>query len=350
MIKAVILIIAYLILYYLVGFAVVRGIGGDEKKDSVMLNGMFGYALLFFVVGLPMKLAKVTLTKIGVVWLICLAAAIAVCMWKWHEDILEDWKRKLHDISSHKWIALGVAIVVILELVWVEMQNVPGSPMDTAYYVGEVSTAVYDNAAGITEVHSGTPLSSFSHLYTMETYLLHSSVVCRIFHVAPLIEVRTVMSAVVIIMFNIIMWQIGKHLFRDCRWKMLLLLAAVFVFCMFCNSYYMPGSFLLRRTYEGKNILSNIFVPAVFLYFLQLLEEDRRSSWIGMFLAICVSYTYCMSATFVAPVYLLGICGALVLYKRKWKTVWNSLICMLPAGAMVVLYFCMSKGYIVFRI
>lgn len=346
MIKAVILIIAYLVLYYLVGFAVVKCTGGNEKEDSVMLNGMFAYAVIFFLMGFPMKMGQFSLTRIGVIWLCCLGIGIIFIIWRWHGAIREDWKRKLCDIRSCKWICIGAAIVVILELVWVELQNVPGSPLDASYYIGEVSTAVFDNASGISDVYSGESLRAFESLYAMETYLLHSSVVCRVFHIAPLIEMRTVMSAVIIIMFNVIMWHMGKHLFHNNRRKMLLLLTGIFLLFMFYNSYFMPGWFQLKRTYEGKNILSNIFIPVVFLYFLRLLEEEKRSTWAGLFLAICASYTYCMSATFMAPVYLLGIFGALILYKRKWKTVWKSVLCMIPTGAVVVFYFCVTRGYI----
>lgn len=346
MIKAVILIIVYLALYYLVGFAVVKCSRGDEKQDSVMLNGMFAYAVIFFLLGFPMKLSQFPLTRIGAIWLGLLAVIVIFILWKWHGSIREDWKRKFRDVRAHKWISLGVAAVVILELVWVEMQNVPGSPLDAAYYIGEVSTSVFDNASGVSDVYSGEGLGAFKAMYAMETYLLHSSVICKVFHVAPLIEMRTVMSAVVIVMFNVIMWHMGRRLFRNDRRKMLLFLAGIFVFCMFYSSYYMPGWFLLSRTFEGKNILNNIFIPAVFLYFLRLLEEEKRSIWVGLFLTIWASFTYSMSATFIAPVYLLGIFAALILYKKKWGTVWRSAVCMIPAGAVVMFYFCVTRGYI----
>ncbi|MDE7434596.1 MAG: hypothetical protein K2N01_02055 [Lachnospiraceae bacterium] len=350
MIKALILGAFYLMIYYLVGFAAVKISKGNEKKDSVMLMGVFTYAVFFWMIGFPMKLLKIKVSTIGTVWLVVLGLGVALILWKWHRAMLDDLKYRLSDLWEHKWTSMGIAAVILFELVWVELQSVPGSPMDVSYYIGEISSAVFDNMAGVSDPYSGAQLSHFSATYVMETYLLHSSVVCRLFHIAPLIEVRTVMAAVAVILFNIILFQIGRCLFKDCRWKILLLLSGAFVICLFSNSIYVPGDFLLMRAFEGKNFLANIFIPVIFLYFLQLLEKERRSVWAGLFLAVCASFTYSMSAIFLLPVMLLGIFVPLVINKRSWKTALKAVGCMIPCGAAMAFYLCASRGYILLRI
>lgn len=350
MIKALILGAFYLMIYYLVGFAAVKIVRGNEKKDSVMLMGVFTYAILFWMIGFPLKLLKIKVSTIGIVWLVVLGVGVALILWKWHRALWDDLKFRVRDIWEHKWTSAGIAAVILLELIWVELQSVPGSPLDASYYIGEVSSAVFDNMAGVSDPHSGAPLSYFSAAYVMETYLLHSSVVCRLFHIAPLIEVRTVMAAVAVILFNIVLIHIGRCLFKDCRWKILLLLSGACVFCLFSGSYYAQGTFLLLRAYEGKNFLANIFIPVIFLYFLQLLEEERRSVWAGLLLAVCASFTYSMSAIFLLPVMLFGVFVPLVLNKRSWKTALKAGGCMVPCGAAMAFYLLASKGYILLSI
>lgn len=350
--KAVTLGILYLTVYYLLGFAVVRLAGGNERRNSTFLFGFFIYSVSFWMIGFPMKLFKVTVTKIGIVWIFLLVMSLSIIIWRLHDALKDDWKHRINRVWQHKWVSLGIVVVVLVELIYIEVQSVPGSPLDASYYIGEVSSAVFHNMAGVADPHSGAELSKFHMAYVIETYQLHSSVMCRLFNIPPLVEVRTVMAGIAVILYNIVLFQIGKCLFGRCYWKIFLLLAGVGIICFFSSSTFVPGAFLMARAFEGKNFLANIFIPAVFLFFLQLVDGERQCQcvWIGMFLAISASYTYSMSALFLMPVLLCGVFPPLIFHKRSRETVMNAFICMIPCILMVIFYIGVLKGYIQFMV
>ena len=346
MIKALILGISYFTFYYLLGFAVVKLSNGNEKKDSIILSGFFCYAVLFFMIGFPLKLLKITITRIGITWIAFISICAVLILWKWHSDIKLDFIYRIQAIWKHKWISFGIFLIVLLEMSYIEFQGVPGSSLDASYNIGEISSGVFDNVAGITDPHSGAELNSFSMTYVMETYLLHSSVMCRIFQVAPLVEVRTIMAGIAVILYNVVLFHIGNCLFPKNYQKIFGLYLVAYIICMFSTSIYVPGSFFMNRAFEGKSFLANIFIPSVFMYFLKLAEKETLHVWLGMFLAICASYTYSMSALFILPVLLLGLFSSLIIYRKSWHTMFHIFICMVPCIIVFIFYYCVRKGYI----
>lgn len=175
---------------------------------------------------------------------------------------------------------------------------------------------------------------------------MHSAVVCTLTGIPALIEVRTVMIAVLVIVFFSLIWDIGRKLFGKEYWKSAVLLGVVLIVYLFSNSLFWPGTFMLTRTFEGKCILANFFVPATFYCFMCLWEEDIRENWLCLFLTMMASFTYSMSAIFVMPVALAGYGVVLVCRRREWRVVRNLVICLLPCLVAAVVYVLMSKGMI----
>lgn len=337
------LIILYLILYYLFGFATLYVMGGRRTCNPVWI-GMFVYAILFFLVAFPMKLAQMPLKIVGIIWLGTVLGISALILFYLHREIGGAFREWIATVWQFKWIAPLVLVVVAVALVYTESQENVGSGWDSAFYVGEVSTSVYEGVMETTDAIHGTDLGSFSSLYMLETYLMHSAVVCTLTGIPALIEVRTVMVAVLIIVFFILMWDIGIKLFDKDYWKTAVLFWIILLVYLFSDSLFWPGSFMLMRTFEGKSVLANFFVPATFYCFMCLWEEDTRENWICLFITMMASFTYSMSAIFLMPVALAGYGVVLVWRGRKWKIVRNLVICLLPCLVAAIVYILMSKG------
>ena len=345
LIKAITLILIYLTLYYLLGLITIK-IAGDERDFCPIWVGMFVYAILFFLVALPMKLAQVPLKTVSLVWLVTVVLIVALAVVHLRGMLLDRAKKLLHTFFLHKWSMLLIFLVVALELFYAESRRWVGSPWDTAYYIGEVTTALHDGEMGTVDAIMGTPMHSFYIFYLLETYSMHSTVACILTGIPALVEIRTVMTAVIIIIFNVILWNIGKRLFDKDYWKSAVLLLIVFGIYLFSNSLYWPGAFLLSRTFEGKNLLANIFIPSMLYCFISIYEDDQRSDWIYLFLTVTASYSYCMTSLIVVPVMLFGYYVALMIKKRNWRHTKNIMICLIPCMIMAIVYFLITKGLI----
>lgn len=345
LIKAIALILIYLALYYLLGLITIKTIG-DERAFCPIWIGMFVYAILFYLVALPMKLAQVSLKTVSLVWLVAVVLIVALAAIHLRSMLLDRTKKLFHTIFLHKWSMLLVFLVVALELFYAESRRWVGSPWDTAYYIGEVTTSLLDGEMGTVDAIMGTPLNSFYIFYLLETYSMHSAVACILTGIPPLVEFRTVMIAVMIIMFNVILWNIGKRLFDKDYWKSAVLLLIVFGIYLFSNSMYWPGAFFLSRTFEGKSILANIFIPSMFYCFISIYEDDQRNDWIYLFLTVTASYSYCMTSLIVVPVMLFGYYVSLMIKRRNWKHTKNIVICLIPCMIMSIVYFLITKGVI----
>lgn len=342
---AIALIMIYLIIYYLFGFGLFY-VAGGRRTCNPMWIGMFAYAILFFLEAFPMKVVQMPLKAVGAIWIGTVIGILALIVYYLHQEIIEDLKQRVLSLRQHKWSALLALAVILIALIYVETQRQAGSPWDNSYYLGEVNTSVYEGVTETVAAIDGTEMTSFSPLYVMETYLMHSAVICTITGIPAAVEVRTVMTAVVILVFFALVWDIGKKLFGKEYWKSAVLFLVVLLVYLFSDSYYWPGTFFLIRTYEGKTILANLFVPAAFYWFMCLWEEDTRENWMGMFLTMSACFTYSMSAIFLMPVALAGYGLVLLIHRKNWKTVRNLVLCVLPCLLVAVAYVLMSKNVI----
>lgn len=344
-VAAIALIVIYLTLYYLFGFAAFY-VAGARRPCNPVWVGMLVYAILFFIEAIPMKIVQMPLRIVGVIWLITVLGLVGLILFYLHAEIYGELKKFALTVWENKWTALMVGGVVIAALAWTESQAKVGSPWDSAYYVGEVTTSVYEGTMEITDPINGIALSSFNVLYMLETYLMHSAVVCTLTGIPALIEVRIVMIAVMTIVFFALIWDIGKTLFGKDYWKAAVLMGVVFLISLFSASMFWPGQFLLTRCFEGKSILANIMIPAVFYSCMNLWDRESRGGWMCLFLTMMSSFTYSMSSIFIMPVVLAGYGVVLLCRRRNWHVVLNLAICLLPCLITAVIYVLMSKDII----
>lgn len=351
MMKAVFLLCFYMYIYYIVGFGVKKLVGDTSKKDGFVVIGMFTYFVIFFVFVLPMKFLQVKLSHISWMWVVLIILLTTGILFKNYKEIHRNIRYKWSCWSEDRIIYILTIGLVALQLFCVEKHGIVGSPWDASFYIGEVSTALHDNMLGVSSAYTGIHAEYFDWIYMLETYLAHSAVMCKFFNVAPLIEVRTVMTAIVIILFNLVVREIGKELFEENREKLFIFWCTI-VYIWFMTTMYTPGGFLLNRTFECKTILANIVLPALFLFFLRLYKNkgNEKADWIYLFLVICGSYTFSLSAMFIVPVALVGYFPIILLKNRSRKVLSRMIVCLLPCVLILLYYLLMSRGVFMFEI
>lgn len=311
-----------------------------KKECSAVLAVISGYLLYFTVfelVALPMVLSLKPLSLLAKVWgILVLISAAGATVW-----CFSDWIRQLKKISSivreHKiFLLLLMACIGIQCLIGMVYSD---NSADAAYYVGTASTAVYTDTMGRYNPYTGAAISHFSARYIFSCYPMHNAVVCSLTGIHPLIQTKTIMTAINIFLSNLVVYEIGLKLFKNHKIKADVMAAFVCLIHLFSNTIYTDGTFLLTRSYEGKSILANIIFPMVFYCAVRLYQDQTdRMVWILTFFTGVSAITF-TGSSIILPVALTAGFLPVIAVKKKWKLCMPFLITMTPSILYIAVYF-----------
>lgn len=324
-------------------------------KGNLSLQLVLGYLVyfaVFEVVMVPMTLLWVPLNVASAVWallvVICLAGGSFLLNggWKKHKKISDKGiKEEAKQIWKEHSIMLLAAVAVVLFqcLIVIFYQD---TTVDATYYVGTVSTSVYTNTLGRYDPFRGGILKAFQARYILSAYPMNNAVWCKLLGIHPIVQAKVVMSCINVIISNLIIYQIGKHLFDNNRKKADLMIIFVCVLQLFCGTIYTAGTFFFTRSYEGKAILANIAFPAVLmcaLWFYQ--QKNEKKVWFVLFLTAASALAFSGSAIIFPAAILAGMVPAMLM-NRKFSAIPYCILCMIPSGIYAAVYFACKLGLI----
>jgi hypothetical protein len=163
-----------------------------------------------------------------------------------------------------------------------------------------------------------------------------------------LVQTKTIMTATIIILIQLLYYKIAQALFDGNRKSELLMLFFMTVANFAFISLYTPSNFLLTRTFEGKAIVGNlVLVAIVYLYMMLLQKHQSFQIWMMLFLICFGATTISSSANMLVPATLSVLLIPLVFIKKDWKIIPKYIICMLPGLIMALTYVAYVKGYFV---
>lgn len=347
-IKALMVFIIYLMSYYLLGFAIAKLC---RVKHIYMVNslitGFWAEGLLFFIFIMPFKVKQARADVAAWIWLGVWLAVMAAIIIVWHKSLYESLKGTLACIA-HNRIFFGVIGAVIVAMLVYEMLY--GNYTDgsgSRYFVGSVTSDIFTNKFGVLQPDLGSYESAFNSQYFLQTNVHHSAVVCIITGLAPLVEQRTVMSSIVILMSGLIIMQMACTIFKKSRKRALFFWLAYNIFIMMlAHSVYIPAYYLFYRAFEGKTIFGMLLIPYVFTCFWRLYERPVDNYTLTcLVVALLGSYTFCMSTMYVLPFLLIGYLPV-SLVQRRLRQLVNWCIMMIPCVLVIGYYILVLKGII----
>lgn len=337
-------ILIQLAVFFCIGGLLMRVLKMKEDTSAALVLGYLCYFTVFEVVAVPMTLALVRLTVLAVVWAVVLLAAVGFAVWRLHKS----WRKqagRIPDIwKEHSWLILLVGAVLIVQcLIVVFYQD---TTVDAAYYVGTVSTSVYTDTLGRYNPYNGFLLKKFQARYVFSAYPMNNAVWCRLLGLHPLIQSKVVMSVINVLMANLVIYQIGKRLFKGGKKQADMMVCFVCLLQLFSYTIYTPGTFFFTRSYEGKALLANISIPVVLycsIWFWQNYKD--RNIWVVLFLASASAVAFSGSAIILPAAVSAGILPVLLVRKQFSKLI-AYVVCMLPTILYAVLYFSTKMGWL----
>lgn len=347
--SSILCIIANFMIYIVFGsFVTVRGRKEGEAWSLPMTTviGFFLYYSLFFFFCVPMMLRFQTLTSLSYLWLGVIVFVMIL------SGILngKTWGTKLKKVCTkvkrEPLFFIGFAFLCLIQVILVV--NAYNFTLDATYYVGNVATSVQTDTMNIYDPYTGMWQDHFEMRYFFATYSMNDAVMCRLTGLHALIQTKTVMTATIVILIQLLYYKIAQSLFCEDRKSQFLMLLFMTIANFTFISLYTPSNFLLTRTFEGKAIVGNL-VLAVIVYLYMLLLQTHKSFriWLMMFLVCFGATTISSSANMLVPAALSVLLVPLVFIKKDWKIIPKYVLCMLPGLIMALTFVAYVKGYFV---
>lgn len=343
---AIICFVAYVLIYYLVGVATAKIFKLNNDPLEEIIYGAFVYGILFFVYVMPLKFMIVPVTTIGVIWAIFVALFCLVIIVVLRKYIFQGIKACFKNNRKKLSIAVvgGFSIVFIMFIEF--FGRVPMGHNQT-WFVGWPSTAVVYNELMTHDTVSGAPLEAFQNERYLSTFLDHSAVVCKLTGLHVMVEVRTVLTAIFVLMQIIVVWKLAQYFGKGDDKKSVFAFITYWTFRnLMIGSQLLPSYYTVFRTYEGKGFVMNVPVPLLVLLLWKMYDhpENLGYLWKSSFCLIG-AMTYSLSMMFSAP-FLLAAYIPFIIYKKDKRLVRNMFVLLFISGVYVVVYYLGRKGII----
>ncbi|MCR5104405.1 MAG: hypothetical protein K6B68_08135 [Eubacterium sp.] len=318
-IMAICCFVIYLLIYYLVGVAASKLFRLENSPVQELIYGMFFYGIIYFIYVLPMKFYLVPLDVIGKIWLVFISVLCVLILNIFRKYIAKSIENGIKSFKEHKALSLVVTIFTAAQITFIEIICRLVNGFNQVWFVGWVSTGVFNNELMTHDVASGLELSVFNNDRYLCTFLDHSAMVCKLTGMHTMVEVRTVLTAVFVLMESLVVWELAKYLGKDSDTKKLLIFFLYWAFSnLMVGSQLLPGYFTFFRTYEGKGFVMNVPIPLMMLLLWKMYDtpEDWGLLWKSA-IVLWGSMTYSLSMMFTFPFVLAGWLPFLLVKKDK---------------------------------
>ena len=347
-VKGIIEIPILLLIFYLFGALVLRRKNRPANHGLFLVVGFFVYYFLFFVVIFPFMVKYRPLTWFLKAWLPIVGVVIVVSGILNGKSAIDHLKEVARYALEHKVVALIIGAVILAQVIIVTTTY--NFTLDAAYYVANVTTTLETNMINVYDPFTGAWQDHYEVRYLFATYPINDAVMCWLFAVPALIQTKLTMSAVVIILVNVLYIMIAKVLFEDNAKGVAVMVAMMFFVNVMLYTIFTSSLFLLTRSYEGKTVIGNLSIMTIFYIFMLLINDEIITyPWLSMFLVSLGSMTISTSGNMLIPALLSVLFVPYMIVKKTLKPLPKFIACVLPGVLMLVVYVLYIEGFFVFH-
>jgi hypothetical protein len=339
-------LVVHLYLFLAFGSLFLKILKREEKFSwcFVPVLGMFVYYSCFELLALPMTLLLVPLHILTAVWGILMGiagiagAVISGKLW------VQKGKSLGALVGQHRLLFVCLILLTGVQLFYGAAYY--SNSADAAFYVGNVSTSLYTDTLGRYSPYTGKALSTFNVRYVTAAYYLENAVFCSLFHVHPMVLVKTITPVLVFFLANLLYYHLGMSLFWGNRKKAAGFTALVFFFGLMAGAPDFSG-FLFYRTFEGKALLYALSLPCLFLLFLELYRKpEERFFWWGIFAVSLGSVCLTTSSMTVIPAAVGAAVLAMMILKKTIRPLLPAMLGILPDLCLLAFYLAVKLHYL----
>lgn len=215
---------------------------------------------------------------------------------------------------------------------------------DDAYYV--VQSLITEETNTLYSILPYTGLSTNLDMrHSMAVFPIWIAYVARMTGIHATIVSHTILPLVLIPLTYLIYYEIGRKLFKEKKEQLPSYMTIVCMLHIFGNvSIYNNATFLLMRTWQGKSMLANVVIPAIFMVLLWLFdgEPERRSKrngfWLFLFILNIVAAMMSTASVFLNTFLIAVMAVVFAVQEKNVKILFQMAACCIPCVVYALLY------------
>lgn len=314
-----------------------------------LFSGFIFYFCIFGIIAIPMILISQPLSTLTYSIMI-ITGIFSLCSLFLYRRRWGALLQNIPDSFHHHSYMLFPLLTAVFLLQLAVFTHIDWSA-DGSYYIGKITTDVYTNTMGHYNPYTGSQLYLLDNRRVFACFPEYNAVISQFFQIHPLKQAKLIMPQILALFTSILYYQIGLQLFHGNRKKADCLVCIAFLLDLYSYTIYTNSTFLLTRTYEGKSILANIIIPAMFYCFFILWEKPESTFIKKLLFAISLSSCFFSSSSMlIVPVGLTAGLFPWILKRKCWKNIWLYMLCIMPNMIICILYLLSTKGLLVYPI
>lgn len=283
------------------GFSILSGYNCNSLTAGFLLS-----SAIFYISAFPFMIVHGSLMFLTVLYVFEICAAFTWSLYicfvnKGYNNILVVSRLKNNPFLTI-CVIFGTVIIVLLIILY-------HSDADDSFYLAQSSTILESGRINPYEQSTGIAAFSDQTQYSLVGYEIWTAVICFVFNINTAVLYHSLLPVMFIIMHFLVMYDIGKALFKNN--------ASVFLILIMCfdilggYSVYSQGAFAMLRLWQGKAVLVNVIMPFLMLVFIKIFRNKDSNKYdidISKYDKIML-YTVLLSGLFISVVglYLVPI-------------------------------------------
>ena len=315
-----------------------------EEHKSILGTYVYGWFVvfaLFQLTAIPCIILKTRFTTLCIVFGIVLLLYMVLSCFKFKmvPDLVSRAMagyKELPLIAKIGWAVVIIALAVQMVFL-VFNEYIDG---DDAYYLVVSLDSIKFETMYLRNPYTGYPYGGVDIRHALSPVPLFIAFLSKVTGVHSTIVAHSVLGPAFIGLMYGIYTLLGRKLFKDNRkWNCVFVLFVMAFYVFGHVSLYTAETFAYTRTWQGKSMLANLVVPALFLSILYLHEKYARTGeWIFLFLlTIAAVFTTSVAVVFV-PVMLFITAILLYLNKGNKKDLLKMAVLLVPCLIFGFLY------------
>lgn len=338
--KLIICLLVFLVVPVILGMLITKFI---NKGHNILFLFVMGYLMEFAIlqiIAIPMIFLNFKFTTLLFSWIILILVLMLISLII-NKNKIEEFKIK----EILKRIFNKFNIICIIAIVFVLIQAIypifyTYTNADDAFFVGSATTTIYENTMYKVSAEGGSFYSKIPYRYILSPFPMYLAIVSSIVNISPAIVAHSIFPPVFIILAYAIYMLLAEKLFDKNKTNVSIFIILLSIVQILGNySDRTNFTYLLLRVWQGKAFLAGVMLPAIWLMFLNCIEDDKKIiNWVILLITILASLLTSEMAIALAPMTLMMLAFVFAIRNKKISYLLKSAVCVIPSVIYFLIY------------
>ena len=307
------------------------------QNETIVFEGILGFMIfltVFALIEIPIELSDMAFHVLVYAETAVFAVILTGCITYLLRKSKKNGKRFF--VKPDK-LTIILFVLILLQVFYGMNNGIRINGYDTSYYNGHAANALYTDTIYQYDARTGTYIGH--ETYVHDCYPMLIAFLAKLFGMHPLVASSRVLACVEIIIANLIVYEIARHLSEDRRDIADWTVGIYGLMSIFSYEFEETSAFYLwQRTAESKSMLANLYLPMVLLAMVLLAKNiESKRNWLILCLIIFAGVSMSISGIFIITVMVGAGVLSIIFVQKKWQYLFHAILCMIPVMIMAMI-------------